>query len=580
MNTDISPTQPTSIKNHVVFLVVIILIGLWGIQALFHPGLFTAHDIWHNVARFYWYAQALSQGEWLPAWIAPLAGGYGYPLFIFSYPLPWLIGFPLVVIGLSIETALKVLYGGSFIAAGLIMYGFSTRLFRSRLAALASGVLYMIAPYHFLTTFVSAAMGIAFAYALAPLLFWGIWETGREKYARGIILLSLGLMGVITSHVILAVMVSLFAALWALYVLLQANHRQEVAKNMLVGVLLGLGLSAFYLLPFGAYTKLIRANDPGAGFAKLYETNFATFKQLLYSPWGFGPIISNAKDGEISLQVGVAQWLAFFGVVIPFGMTLVKLGWQRQLSFARATILKQRLLWRKRNATGIILMLLYAVSVFAIWELSKPVWDYAARYLPLDYPFRLLVMAVLFGSLLAGWMLTAISNRYIRTIATVVFISVAVYTNRNHKNVNLYTDIPIADYVQAEKTTNTMDEYLPLGAQRNLTNAPYQVIEPSMPLTHVIQTSTATHFRVEASQSGTLALGQWAFPSQTVLVDGTPTSWQASSDGRISIPIASGTHDITIAYKKALPFIGGYALSMLSLLIIIGIHGKYLLRKT
>ncbi len=559
------------ISAHGLPLLLLLGLGFWGIGALFQPGLYTAHDIWHNVARFYWYTQALFQGEILPGWIAPLAGGYGYPLFLFSYPLPWLAGFPLVALGFPLEVALKMLYGGSFILSGLIMYGFSARLFHSRLAALVSGELYMIAPYHFLTTFVSAATGIAFAYTLVPLLFWGIWEIGQEKYRRGMILLSLGLMGVITSHLILAVMLSLFAALWSLFVFLQATHKQHVLKNMLVGVLLGLGLSAFYLVPFGTYSKLIRANDPGAGFAKLYETNFATLEQLLYSPWGFGPIISNAKDGEISLQVGIAQWLAFFGVVMLFGVTLTKLGWRRQFSFARATILKQRLLWRKRNAIGIMLMLLYALSVFAIWELSKPVWDYAAHYVPLDYPFRLLVVAVLFGSLLAGWMVRQRRLSLTRMVLAGLFITIALYTNRNHRRVNLYTQIPISDYVQAEKTTNTMDEYLPLAAERSLTNKPYVPVEPEVVLADFDQTPTTTHLTVEATQAATLTLGQWVFPTQLVRLNGAEIAQQTSEDGRIEIALPEGKHELAIVQRTTAPFVVGYGISMISSGIVVAI---------
>ncbi len=556
------------ISRHILPSIVLFLLGVWSVQALFHPGLFTAHDIWHNVARFYWYTQALSQGEWLPAWISPLAGGYGYPLFIFSYPLPWLIGYPLVALGFSLEVALKVLYGASFVASGMLMYGFANRVFKSRLAALSSGAVYMIAPYHFLTTFVSAATGIAVAYTLIPLLFWGMWEIGEKKFKRGSVLLALGLAGVITSHLILAVMLSLFALVWSLFLLLKTKHKLPVLKHLLFGVVLGLGLAAFYLLPFSAYSKLIRANDPGAGFSKLYETNFATIEQLLYSPWGFGPIISNAKDGEISLQVGVVQWLAFFALAIVLGIPIVKLGIKRNFSFAHKQINTLDKVRRKKFAMGRLLFLLFALSIFSIWELSKPLWDFTARVLPLDYPFRLLVVAVLFGSLLAGQLVILVQHRFMRLILTLSLVSIALYTNRNHMRVNLYTSIPIADYVQSEKTTNTMDEYLPLTAERSLTNKPFAFIEPGHPISNTLQSLNQTSLEVEASQSGSVRLGQWAFPGQIVFLDGNEIQTQVASDGRIELELPAGAHDVTISYQKTAPFTIGYVISIASLVIL------------
>lgn len=567
------------IVRHLFPVIILFILGLWSIQALFHPSLFTAHDIWHNVARFYWYTQALSQGEWLPAWIAPLAGGYGYPLFIFSYPLPWLIGYPLVALGVSIETALKMLYGSSFIGSGLLMYGLGFRMFRSRLAALSTGVLYMIAPYHFLTTFVSAATGIAVAYSLIPLLFWGMLEIGEQKYKRGGVLLALGLAGVITSHLILAVMLSLFALLWSLYILRKSKQKLLVLKHLLFGVVLGLGLAAFYLIPFGAYSKLIRANDPGAGFAKLYETNFASITQLLYSPWGFGPIISNAKDGEISLQVGVAQWLAFLLVTVLFGVQLLLLGVQRQFSVVYAQLKKKEQARRKKYAIGSMLYLLYALSVFAIWEFSKPLWDVASNILPLDYPFRLLVIAVLFGSLLAGWVVRNAGQRWLRLMLTAFFIVAAVYTNRNHLRVNLYTSIPISDYVQAEKTTNTMDEYLPLVADRGLTNSPYRFIEPALSLTKATQTLNETKLTIEASQSATVTLGQWQFPGQTVFLNNNEMMTKTTADGRIEIELPEGAHEVTISYRKGFPFKVGLVITGISVLLLLGTPIMQLYRK-
>jgi hypothetical protein len=568
-----------NLSRHLIPAIVLFVLGLWSVRALFHPGLYTAHDIWHNVARLYWYAQALSQGEWLPAWISPLAGGYGYPLFIFSYPLPWLLGYPLVAVGISIEIALKILYGSSFVASGLLMYGFGFRMFRSRLAALATGVLYMIAPYHFLTTFVSAATGIAVSYALIPLLFWGIWEIGQEKYQRGSILLALGLAGVITSHLILAVMLSLFALMWSLFILLKTKRKLLALKHIGFGGMIGLGVAAFYLIPFAAYANLIRAQDPGAGFANLYATNFASIKQLLYAPWGFGPIISNAKDGEISLQVGVAQWLAFFLVTLLFGAQILLIGVQRQFSVVYELLNKKEQARRKKYATGRVLYLLYALSVFAIWELSKPLWDMAAQVMPLDYPFRLLVVTVLFGSLLAGWVIRSARWQMLRLVLTGVFIAVAVYTNRNHLRVNLYTSIPISDYVQAEKTTNTMDEYLPLVADRRLLNEPYRFVEPSQKISQATQTLNETKLTIEASQSATVTLGQWQFPGQTVFLNNKELMTKTAADGRIEIELPEGVHEVIISYQKGFPFKVGLVVTGISVLLLLGAPIMQLYRK-
>ncbi len=48
-------------------------------------------------------------GIWYPRWAPDLAGGAGYPLFIFHAPLfPWAVAALSVGLGLSIEQAMKL----------------------------------------------------------------------------------------------------------------------------------------------------------------------------------------------------------------------------------------------------------------------------------------------------------------------------------------------------------------------------------------------------------------------------------------------------------------------------------------
>lgn len=550
------------VQSHSIFICIVASLGLWGIQALFHPGLFTAHDIWHNVARFYWYIQALLDGGGLPAWIAPLANGYGYPLFIFSYPLPWIIGAPLTMMGIPIEIAIKILYSSSFIFSGIFAYCFGVSMFKSRLSALTVAVLYMIAPYHFLTIFVSAAMGIAFGYMFLPLLFWGIWEVLHQKSFWGIPLISIGLFGIITSHLILAVMAAPFVTAWILWNILSLKYKSQAIKNLLVGILFGFGLAAFYLLPFGYYSNLIRASDDSAGFSKLYQTNFASLKQLIYSPWGFGPIISNAKDGEISLQVGLAQWASMGLVILGFFILLLNV---IRSKYTQSQFFNNKLLFWRIKQTSLI-VLLFLISIFAIWEASKPLWDLVSQYLPLDYPFRLLAISVLFGSLLAGSLISLSKNPLIRAVLTIFFISIALYTNRNHRQINLYTDIPIKDYVQSEKTTNTFDEYLPLVSNRSLVNNAYILVDPGVNVVDRSQNAVETTMVLESSGSAAISLGQWSFPGQRVELDKKSVDFETGIDGRMVINVSAGTHELVIRFVKGIPFILGRCVSIASII--------------
>jgi len=48
------------VRRNILPLIFITGVGLVGVKALFHPGLFSAFDIWHQVARLYHYQQAFA----------------------------------------------------------------------------------------------------------------------------------------------------------------------------------------------------------------------------------------------------------------------------------------------------------------------------------------------------------------------------------------------------------------------------------------------------------------------------------------------------------------------------------------
>src|SRR5690348_9257713 len=94
--------------HEIISLTTITAFAILGMLALLHPGLFTAHDIYHQVVRIYYYYRSIIDGQIPPLWIMPLANGYGYPLFIFSYNLPWIIVLPFLLIGVSLYSSLKI----------------------------------------------------------------------------------------------------------------------------------------------------------------------------------------------------------------------------------------------------------------------------------------------------------------------------------------------------------------------------------------------------------------------------------------------------------------------------------------
>ncbi len=514
-------------KATLLTFLIILLFSILGLNALFHPGLYTAHDIWHQVARLYHYNQAVNEGIFPPYWISKMANGYGYPLFFFSYNLPWLLGLLFLKLGFDIPNTLKILFFIAFFASGVSMYLFSITVLKKRLPALVSSILYLWAPYHFLTVLVSASIGIVFTFIFLPLLLLGFYLSfKKESQNKAIILTSLSILGIALSHLITAFSLIPISLIFIIYLIIeQKKERQNGLKILFSGILLGIILSSFYLIPAVYYSKFTQTTiDPG--FSTLYQHNFINFKQLVYSKWGYGPIVTDAKDGEISFQLGIAQWLALLSCVI--------------------------ILFKTKSHRNLIVAFLiaFASSTAMMLDVSKPIWDALSKLASFDYPTRFMLPVTFLGSFSAAIFLSSFKGKGLQIILAVILLSVALYTNRNHIRVNLYTDVPVSLYVASEQTTNTYNEYLPKDANSRLLSKPYQVTEGGdLTINNFYQNTQGMGFKFSSKKEDKISLGQFYFPGINTYLDNKKIHTEIDKQGRIVVPITNGDHSLDIKFE-------------------------------
>ncbi|NCN82816.1 MAG: hypothetical protein GW947_02505 [Candidatus Pacebacteria bacterium] len=547
-------------KQHFPAFFILVILMILGIFPLFHSGLYTAHDIWHQVARLYHYSTLVSLGEFPPRWVFDLAQGFGYPLFFFSYHFPWFFGSLLVLLGFSVETSLKMLFAGSYIAAGCSMYWLMYTLTKNRVASIVGAAAYLWAPYFFLSLYVAATIGTAFLFALLPILIISLHFLTQKNYVLGCVLLASLLAAALLTHVLtLTLLIPLLGSFWIFGFISTKERRKFFIWSVLAGIL-AVGLSAFYLLPLYSYLPLIAASTDSGGLTNNYTHYFASLKQLLYSPWGFGPIVSDAKQGEISLQVGIAQWL---GGMFAIFLLLVTLFFRKNKLFQKYIVTKQQ----KYLAifTGLFLL-----SIVLMLDVAKPFWLAWTKLFPLDFPFRLLLMSVFTGSLLIGLVLASIKKTWLQILLGGCFICIALYTNRNHVRVNLYTEVPLDLYVASETTTNTYHEYMPRSADSSVLNDDLQSFIPDSPeiVLSEQRSPIGVTAQINSPENQSVAIRQFAFPGVIVRVGGEIANKDIDGKGRIIIQVPAGNSEIKLSYEKPLLILLSEYISFASLVIL------------
>ncbi|MDZ7586588.1 MAG: hypothetical protein U0946_02440, partial [Patescibacteria group bacterium] len=87
---------------------ILSVIVIW---PLFPKGFYKSHDGELHLARIAAYSQALKQGQFPVRWAANLNYNYGYPIFNFVYPLPYLLASGFNLAGLGLADSLKLVLG-------------------------------------------------------------------------------------------------------------------------------------------------------------------------------------------------------------------------------------------------------------------------------------------------------------------------------------------------------------------------------------------------------------------------------------------------------------------------------------
>lgn len=515
---------------------VILILSLFALKALFHPGIFTAHDIWHQVARIYRYSHALDDGQFPPYWISDLANRLGYPLFFFSYHLPWIIGYPLLKVGLDITATIKTLFVISYLLSGVSMYFFAKKLFSNKITALLSAIIYLWSPFRFLTILVSAAIGTNFVFVFLPLIFLGIYKIANDKRkSGGIAICSTSIAGTILSHLMSFPAIAPSLIIFIIWLLLNIENKPKFIKNLFLSGILGIGACAFYLLPAIYYSKFTQVSS--GAFSTLYQKNFLSLSQLIYSKWGYGLIRTTAKEAEFSYQIGISEWLSFTTTIILIGI--------RKLKTLRCFLDKKYNL-----SLPFVFLLSFLISILLMLDLSKPVWDLISRFITLDFPAMFIIPATFSGSLLAGIVFLQL-NKSIRYIFLVGILLIMFYTNRNYLRVNMYIYEPLEGFIASEITTNSFHEYLPRTADIELLyqNVPF-VYPETVVASNIQQNTKGLSLSALSPSNAMVSVRQFAFPGIVLYVDYQKTDYLTDSSGRVSFLLPKGEHRIEVIFEE------------------------------
>lgn len=462
-------------------LLIILIIPTFSF--LLKPGLYwNMHDDMQLIRQMEM-EKCLKDGQIPCRWTPDLGYEYGYPLFNFYPPLPYIVGQVFRTFGLSFITTVKFTALLLIVLSALAMYLLASSL-TGEVGGFLAALFYTYAPYHAVNIYVRGAMNEAWATLFFPLIFYFSKKFFQNRSFSSILLLALSWAGLFLSHNPMALTFTLFFTPWCFYWFFHENH-QIVIKPIIQLIFAGffaLCLSAFFTLPVLFESKLVQIESMFENYYH-FSVHFVSFKELfLNNYWGDGPSLWGPVDG-MSFQIGLLYWLIPSLLLINFIYLSIK---NKKIS--------------KYLLPEIIISMAF-LATFMTHEKSTFLWQILSPIQKIQFPWRFLNHALFLFSLSLAFLPLAVSklNKQIKTIV-LVFVSLALITT-NYKYFFPVTFGPITDAQKfsgqawTNQITSGIYDYLPKTASTAAKSIAKDIIDEVSP--------SNTEYQLQNYQKGT-----------------------------------------------------------------------------
>ena len=582
------PTRPT--RSTVAAPCFLAVLAFCIVLPLAVHGPSCGHDFGFHMQSWMDAAAQLRGGNLFPRWAFSPAFNAGEPRFIFYPPLSWLIGsLLLLILPSSASAAVPMVYTWlALTGAALGMYALALR-FSTRAGAVLAAAVYVANPYMLFTAFERTAFAELLAAAWMPLLFRAALA---EQPSAPAIAIPLALLWLTNAPA--AVMGTYTLVVFALCRALLIPRQQRSEPDLLLtpvgnlvgqsagGLLLGLALAGFYLLPAAYERRYVQ-------IAMAIIPNMRVEDNFLFGHTGYGPhdqVLHTASVVALEL-VG----LTALGMALAFARSCLQPPWTASPS---ATSTQNKLFTR----TILLPVLVVAAATTAmLCHVTLPLWHTLPELAFLQFPWRLLAVlgcvlglavAVALGRTPLSGILTVTAAVAVVAVAT----TLAIRPFREGCEAGELLPARIA-LLASHHGVGPTDEYTPADADNDQLrwddpawwlaanpNAPGPNTVPNPaatildydqppPLEQTVSGRAPTHLQLHLAQPAALVLNLRDYPAWQVTVNGNrhPKHLQRD-DGLLALPLPAGEDTVDLHWRTLPDMWAGDVLSGLALLVV------------
>ncbi len=545
-------------KSALPYLIILVFV-LYACAPLFSPGFYPMHDD-EQIGRLYDLNASLEAGHVPPRIVPNLGFGYGYPFFNFYPPFAYYVGEIFYVLGFGLIVSTKLMVFSGFLLSALFMYLLAKQFF-GKIGGTISAVSYTLLSYKAVDVYARGAYAEFYAFVPLPLIFLSIYKIGKHSRSWFILWNALSVVVLVLSHNLIALMSVPFIGIWLLVNLYFAKSKIAYVVESSASFMLGFGLTAYFFIP--SYL------ERGQTLINILTTELANYSLhfvCTYQLWGYGGSIPSCFDG-ISFEVGKVELVLS---VIVLGYAVFKL-------------LKSKT--KDLYISVISFFLMLVLSLFFMVKFSKPLWDAFPPFWYVQFPWRFLLFAGLFASLLSGGVVLFLKKRSVLGIVVVIVFALLLYFSNGKFVPQRQFNATDADYIEKIRweTSGLAYEYVPKGIQtyisdigttkiditeNEVASSSSIVISGEMSVQEEVNKPHLKKFEVDAVSPGVFQINTFSFPGWKVYVDQEEVNYADSNKLKlIQINLAPGSHIVEARFEDTPVRLVGNLISGISIII-------------
>ncbi|MEK7572914.1 MAG: 6-pyruvoyl-tetrahydropterin synthase-related protein [Patescibacteria group bacterium] len=385
-------------KKNINLLFLLILISLLPVISILRSGTYESGDLTIHTSFAISFYESLMDGNFVPRWSSQMIYGYGYPLFIFVYPLPYYLVSLIHFLGFTFIDSIKIILALSFISSGIGMYLFIKEELRNKFSAFFAALVYLFSPYHLVDLHFRVAIGEILAFAILPFCFLAIKKMSYSITPRWFYFSTISFSLLILSHQAISLISFPFIIVYYLYLWITKNNKKiKYIFFYIFTLVVGLLLSGFYWLPVVMESQYMNLLTKG-------NISFVPLGELFYSSWKWGFLFQGHK-GELSFMVGYVQWFIIIFSIILFIKGKISL---------------------KEKKIYLISVISFFILIIMTQSVSSPIWMSVPILRGFEFSYRLLLLISFFISIIAGITMKNVNNRWLLIGLCIVTISITI----------------------------------------------------------------------------------------------------------------------------------------------------------